>query len=85
MLICAIVNETERVKEMTRKSYAVQLLKIVKNSKRGISYEKAAASLKATNPQLENTSKNTIGIKNILDRLVENEEIKKTKSGNYKF
>lgn len=69
---------------MIKKTYASQLLKIVKDSKRAISYELAAKNLKAANPQLEDTDKNTVGIKKILDRFVENGLVTKTKAGNYK-
>ncbi len=69
---------------MSKKTYATQLLKIVKDSKRAVSYEVAAKNLKAANPQLHDTSKNTMGIKNILDRFVEKGLVSKTKAGNYK-
>lgn len=69
---------------MAKKTYAIQLLKMVKDSKKAISYEQAAKSLKASNPQLQDTTKNTMGIKNILERFVEHGTMSKTKAGNYK-
>ncbi|MCT8138275.1 hypothetical protein H1D32_11255 [Anaerobacillus sp. CMMVII] len=69
---------------MSKRTYATQLLKIVKNSKKAISYEDAAKTLKTDNPQLQDTDKNTMGIKNILERFVENGTMSKTKTGNYK-
>jgi hypothetical protein len=69
---------------MSKRTYATQLLKIVKNSKKAISYEDAAKSLKSANPQLQDTQKNTMGIKNILERYVEHGTMSKTKAGNYK-
>ncbi|OIJ16799.1 hypothetical protein BKP37_04515 [Anaerobacillus alkalilacustris] len=69
---------------MSKKNYATQLLKIVKDSKKAISYEDAAKCLKAANPQLQDTQKNTMGIKNILERFVEIGKITKTKTGYYK-
>lgn len=68
-----------------KKGYAAQLFTIVKNSKRAVSYEHAAKTLKAANPNLEDTEKNTVGIKNILDRFVVNGKMKKTQTGNYKI
>lgn len=72
------------MRKLKKRTYATQLLKIVKDSKRAISYEDAAKSLKASNPQLQDTEKNTLGIKNILERFVENGVVNKTTSGNYK-
>ncbi|WP_017727718.1 hypothetical protein [Halalkalibacterium ligniniphilum] len=69
---------------MGKRNYAAQLYKIVKDSKKAISYEEAAKSLKAANPILKNTSKNTIVIKNILERFVENGKMTKTKAGSYR-
>jgi hypothetical protein len=69
---------------VAKKTYAIQLLKIVKDSKKAISYEQAAKSLKASNPLLQDTAKNTLGIKNILERFVEIGTMSKTKAGNYK-
>ncbi|RXJ04213.1 hypothetical protein DS745_02165 [Anaerobacillus alkaliphilus] len=69
---------------MAKKTYANQLLKIVRNAEKAISFEDAAKSLKAANPQLHDTSKNTLGIKKILERFVENGLVSKTKAGTYK-
>lgn len=68
-----------------KKGYAAQLFAIVKSSKRAVSYEQAAKTLKAANPKLEDTEKNTVGIKNILERFVVNGKMSKTRAGNYKI
>ncbi|UTW69621.1 hypothetical protein KHA80_00310 [Anaerobacillus sp. HL2] len=60
-----VINNDER-------NYATQLLTIVKKSTKAISYEDAAKKLKATNPQLQDTTKNTMGIKNILEKICKN-------------
>ncbi len=57
---------------------------MVKTSSRALSYEEAAKELKATNPTLEDSSKNTEGIRKILERFVEIGKMRKTKAGNYK-
>ncbi|MDE5415616.1 MAG: hypothetical protein LPK26_18330 [Bacillaceae bacterium] len=67
------------------KSYTIQLLEMVKGSKRAISYEGAAKKLKASNPQLKDTSNNTLVTKKVLEMLVERGQLKKNKTGNYKF
>lgn len=69
---------------MAKKTYATQLLKIVRNATEEISFEEAALALKAANPQLHDTKKNTMGIKKILDRFAENGLVRKTNSGMYK-
>lgn len=68
-----------------KKGYAAQLFTIVKSSKRAVSYTQAAKVLKAANPQLKDTDKNTQGIKKILDRFVENGKMKRNRGGNYKI
>ncbi|WP_096199833.1 hypothetical protein [Bacillus sp. FJAT-45350] len=68
---------------MSQITYATQLLKIIKTSKRAMSYESAAKSLKKANPQLEDTAKNTLCIKKMLERFVEKSLMKKTPAGNY--
>ncbi len=82
--MCYTIVIHERVMEL-KKGYAVQLFTIVKNSKRAVSYEQAAKTLKAANPNLEDTEKNTVGIRNILERFVVNGKMSKTRTGNYKI
>ncbi|WP_209124701.1 hypothetical protein [Alkalihalobacillus sp. BA299] len=66
------------------KSYTIQLLEMVKDSKRAISYEGAAKKLKASNPQLKDTNNNTLVTRKILEMLVERGQISKNKAGNYR-
>ncbi|OLO39102.1 hypothetical protein BTR23_08535 [Alkalihalophilus pseudofirmus] len=66
------------------KKYTIQLLQMVKDSKRAISYEGAAKKLKASNPQLKDTNNNTLVTRKILEMLVEKGQIKKNKAGNYR-
>lgn len=61
----------------------MQLLMIVKGSKKAVSYEGAAKKLKSLNPQLKDTPENTFVIRKILEKLVVNGNLKKNKGGNY--
>lgn len=68
---------------MKKQGYAAQLFSIVQRSKTAVSYPQAAKVLKAANPQLKDTEKNTQGVRKILERFVENGKMAKNRGGNY--